>query len=164
MYLSPERTKNEPSWVGVLLLVILPLAGCGENKNDTWRSELERPGVVAMVSAPVVAKVGEEIVLDASASSSKTGAPLSYRWSVLEEPGLDMFRIESGSEAVTVAVASMEGVYRLELKVSDGSASDTIDYELFVKDDGVPVDAASTDNTGECVYENEYAGFVAEME
>ena len=119
---------------------------------------------MAVVSAPIIARVGEEIVLDGSSSYSEADVPLDYRWSVLEEPGLGMLWIESSTDAVTTAVASMEGVYRLNLTVSDGIMSDVVGYKLYIEAGDVPAQEAEGNDAGECLYENEYIEHVEPYE
>ncbi len=141
-------------------MLLFLIAGCGEGDGRSSMSSYGgvQEGVIAVISAPVVAKVGEEFILDGSHSASGGEGELDYRWSVLEEPGLGALKIESSSEPVTAAVASLEGVYRLSLTVSRGALSNTMDYELYVEPSLPPEEDSPNgeDSPGECFQVNEY--------
>ena len=163
--------QKQACWI---LLVTLLLCACRGN-GDSNSNELQSRTVTAVISAPVVAKVNEEITLSAASSSSDSEFPLDFQWSIVQEPGLGAAEVTSVSAATTTLIASMEGVYRLRLKVSSGVVSDVDEYEIFAEsaDGEFPddEDIFSPDwddpemgDAGECKYVNEYGDFDVELD
>ncbi|GEM_PF-6334783 len=145
------------------------LLTCSCYRDNNVKAPPYRSGSLnAIISAPLIAQVGEEIVLQANVSGREGERPLAFQWRVVLEPALGAARLSSTSTATTRMVAATEGIYRLQLKVSDDRGSELNEYELLVEqpEKGLPGDGAFPEDgyglgsgeAGGCIHLNEYEG------
>lgn len=94
------------------------------NFNFTYESPLEYDQPVANAGENQLVVLPENTtILDGSESNDPEGAPLSYEWKQIYGPSFLEF---SNNQDIQPTIASLqEGVYLIELTVSNGSYSDT---------------------------------------
>jgi hypothetical protein len=80
-----------------------------------------------LVLAPVEQAVprGSRVRLDAKATRDRRGAPLAFRWSVLEAPDGSKAALERSEAAVAWITPDVEGPYAIEVRVENGEAEAT---------------------------------------
>lgn len=98
---------------------------------------------VAEAGIGVLAYVGDTVVLNGTASVDPEGATLSYRWSQVGGPPVD---IASGLSAQPSFEIGEPGTYRFELIVNDGLADSDPDRTEVV----VPYTAVEGEVDGGC--------------
>ncbi len=163
--------QKQTFWI-LLASLLLCACGGGDSNPSAKRNQI----ITAVISAPIVVKVNEEVTLSAADSNSDADSPLSFQWSIVQEPGLGAAEVTSASAATTTLIPSMEGIYRLRLKVSNGTVSDIDEYEIFAEyDEGeggdkdiFPPDQDEWNDpdvgySGECNYANEYADIAVDL-
>jgi len=104
---------------------------------------------VAHISAPTAAIVGEEILLDGSASTDfNPGTVLSYTWSIVSAPEGSTAQLTNANQAQTNFMADKNGYYVFKLIVNDG-ITDGISSLVTIRVSGGVMDpppAPSPDN------------------
>jgi len=75
----------------------------------------------AIVGADVIVDLGEEVQLEAGDSFDPEGATLSYAWSILTRPSGSTADVSDDSAAAPTFVPDVDGVFEIELVVSDGN-------------------------------------------
>lgn len=90
--------------------------------------------------------VGDVIMLDGSASYDPDGDPLVWSWAILSAPGSSTATLINEDRSNPQLYLDREGVWELELTVSDGvvSAQDTVQV-VAESANGAPVANAGTD-------------------
>ena len=88
--------------------------------------------------------------LDASNSYHDTGQPLTYSWSQVYGPSL--IDINDPSSSVTTVSDLQQGVYKLKLKVSDGTYFDYDEIFLIVNDVGNSLPSIKLDSPSDGSY------------
>jgi hypothetical protein len=107
----------------------------GEDPDEEDPADDEAP--VALVSASQLVYPDEPAVLDGSASYDPEGASLSYSWTQLRGPTLQMSNADG---AVAGLQASEPGVYEFALVVNDGTQnSDATSIDIVVVNPGAEV-------------------------
>jgi hypothetical protein len=96
--------------LGMVVLVLLLLAGCGETP------------LVAKADATRWAFIGDQVTLDASASTHAGGTTLSYRWTFVSRPAGSKVLLSSSSAVNPSFTVDLAGTYLLSLVVNDGKA------------------------------------------
>lgn len=81
---------------------------------------LEGVAPIADAGTPLEAKPGETIRLDGSASRDRRGAPIRYRWRVVGWPEGAAFVLKGAERPDPEFRATREGVYTVELVVTNG--------------------------------------------
>jgi parallel beta-helix repeat protein len=99
------------------------------------RPEIKEPPV-AKLAGPLVARVDEEAVFDASASSDPARLPLSFRWRISGGP--------AGEGERFLQRLSTPGYYRLALTVNNGLFSDLAWRDLYVIDEAAELGTEAT--------------------
>jgi len=88
---------------------------------------------------------GEAIPLDATGSGDPNGDALTYSWSLVEGPSTSQLKqVDDPSAMATTLTPDVAGSYRVELTVSDGAGTDTVDVDIRVVDAVVVPDDAAT--------------------
>lgn len=100
-------------------------------------SSLHAAAPVAEAGLPLMAYVGNVVVLNGSASSDEDGDPLGFEWSQYSGPPVDLKKPETESPEFEVPQA---GTYRFSLVVTDGVAdSDPDIVEVVVPDESIDI-------------------------
>lgn len=96
----------------------------GTSATDTVNVTLTNDAPVAMAEAlPAMPAIGEEVLLDASASSDVNGQTLTYSWRVTNAPSsTNIVRTYDG--AIVALDFDVEGEFTFEMTVSDGFETD----------------------------------------
>lgn len=82
--------------------------------------------------------LGEEVILDGSASSDPDGDAMSYAWAFISRPDGSEVELEDADSAVSSFVADTVGHYLVELTVSDGHAEASARVNINItKESGV---------------------------
>ncbi len=92
----------------------------------------ENTAPVASISGPVLVDEGGFVQLDASASADVDLDTLSYTWQVDRESGMDVPVGNTGEDALAFPTLD-EGIYTVQVVVSDGVDSDVIVTEVVVQ-------------------------------
>jgi cysteine-rich repeat protein len=77
---------------------------------------------IALVPSSYLAAVGQEVVLDGSASFDLERAPLGYSWTLAETPAASQAVLAGPTSATPRLTADVAGLYRIGLVVNDGFA------------------------------------------
>lgn len=95
---------------------------------------------VAVISGELTATVGDEITLDATASSDVEEDTLTFQWSLISQPeGSNVQLAEATTESLSF-VASIDGLYTVQLIVNDGIAdSDPVTETITVSESVLPL-------------------------
>jgi outer membrane protein assembly factor BamB len=108
------------------LPVMFGLSGCTPGETSITENHLP----VAMIRSISSAKVGETVILDGSGSYDPDGDSISYQWILRQGPAEVSFADQQAG--VTQFVASAEGTYQFELRVSDGKGDGYADIDVEV--------------------------------
>ena len=90
----------------------------------------------ADAGSPQTGKVGVEVILDGSATSDADGDELSYSWSFSLKPSSSSLTdgdIEDADMDIAAFTPDDVGIYRVELQVSDGSATSGAEVSITVE-------------------------------
>ncbi|MDI6873717.1 C45 family autoproteolytic acyltransferase/hydolase [Candidatus Solincola sp.] len=101
----------------LLLTFFLPLPGAAW--AGTGPAANHRP--VASISAPGEVVRGERVELDGTGSRDPEGDALTYQWVLAAKPSGSAAELSDPTSPRTWFTADVEGVYRVRLRVSDGS-------------------------------------------
>lgn len=134
----------------VLFILFLLLSACHDdddnevvgNGNQTTSSSV----ISAVIIAPEIAKLKTDITVSAAGSSSTGTNPLAYDWKIISEPEASSGVIKTASSRAAKLYATVEGVYKIKLTVSDGTASSTTEREIKVDLDGDGALSANDDD------------------
>src|SRR5262249_5616853 len=88
--------------------------------------------------------VGEELVLDASASLDPNDDALSYDWTVVDQPATSTAAVSTPQKAVAGFSPDIAGEYELQLEVDDGATTRTATVTVHAFDGLVVPDDADT--------------------
>lgn len=89
--------------------------------------------------------IGQTVVLDGSASTDPDGDPLGFTWEIMSAPAGSAATITGADTADAALVPDLQGVFRVQLTVSDGLAQDTTTVELDAVPNRGPVADAGPD-------------------
>lgn len=106
----------------------------GKSKDDTKPAPTPAENVapVAHISGPVGAvEAGAQVSLSAADSSDANGDKLTYTW--MSQDGQTVSGEDKSVVTFTAPVVTKDSQYVINLKVSDGTLSDTTEYTLNVK-------------------------------
>ena len=96
---------------------------------------------VAEAGLPLLANLGDTVVLNGSASSDPDGDPLAYSWTQFSGPPVTLDKADTDSAQFTV---EQPGTYRFDLVVTDGEEESPADRVEVV----VPYQEIKTGDTG----------------
>jgi hypothetical protein len=100
-------------------------------------------GPVANAGLPQFVSLGATVRLDGSLSTSATGAPLTYQWSLVSVPSNSTATLANPAAVVTTFVVDEAGAYMVQLAVSDGSTSSTSQVVISTQETPPVVNAGS---------------------
>jgi hypothetical protein len=93
--------------------------------------------LLAVIVVDTVAVVDQPVQLDGSASTSPTGEPLTYEWSLIAVPAGSGSQLSNPSAVDPYFIPDVTGDYQVELVVCDGAAcSDPVTENIAVMDAG----------------------------
>ncbi len=125
-------------WSGLLTLVVclgLFLAACEDDPTgpdpDNGDPEPDPEVEASFTVTPEVPSVGDEVTLDASATSITNDGEAEYSWVLLPPEESDAV-LESESEETTTFIADVAGEYEVELVVTANGASDAVTEVITV--------------------------------
>lgn len=95
----------------------------------------DNPPPLADAGADITVFLGETISLDGSASSDANSDPLTYSWSVLNQPQNSTATFNTDAIAEPELTVNTAGVYQVQLSVSDGVQTD-LDTVMVTVNDG----------------------------
>jgi hypothetical protein len=112
--------------------------------TDQVQVTVEAPnnGPVANAGVDQTVDVGDNVVLNGSLSYDPDGDPLDFQWTLSGVPGGSTAALDDPTSALPQFVADLQGVYVVELVVTDGSESS--------QPDEVRITAAAADD-GDCL-------------
>lgn len=124
-----------------------PLQGASGPVIGAWVKEISLVGgavlnpppasLLAVIVADPVAVVNQPVQLDGSASTSPTGEPLTYEWSLTEKPAESLSELSAANVVSPYFIPDVTGDYQVELVVCDGAAcSDPVTQNIVVMDAG----------------------------
>jgi hypothetical protein len=128
-----------------VLTVLSLLSACGDERN-------REPAAEIATSATQVA-VGDEIVVDGSASSDPDGDPLLFRW-LLDAPDESAVDLANPRSQTITFIPDVPGTYTVHLSVDDGefetpTKSVSIEVEPTQAEQGAPLADAGPDQAVE---------------
>jgi chitinase len=129
---NPSNTGADGS--GKVWKDLGPCSDSGSNSNTAVAAP------VAKISGPTQAKAGEQVLLNAGASTDPAGLALSYRWSV--SPSLS-FKASGAQLSFTAPATPQATTYRFKLQLSNGQQSAS-------KEHSVKVSAQTSGQTSTC--------------
>ena len=124
-----------------------PLQGASGPVIGAWIKEISLVGgavlnpppasLLAVIVADPVAVVNQPVQLDGSASTSPTGEPLTYEWSLTAMPAESISELSAANIVNPYFIPDMTGNYQVELAVCAGAAcSDPVTENILVMDAG----------------------------
>jgi hypothetical protein len=118
-------TSTFRHWLAALTsasALTLVACGGGGGSDDSGSSSVVAPTAVVTASSDSV-QVGEELTLDASASSTPNDGTLSYEWTIESAPADSSATLNEASSAQASFTPDLPGNYVFKLTVHDGKAS-----------------------------------------
>ena len=115
-----ELTPDVPGMYSVRLSV--SDGSLSDSASDEFRVRNHRPRAEIAPVGQVF--VTQRVTLDGTRSSDRDGDPLAFSWRFLSRPRNSQAVLVNATTATPAFVVDRPGVYRVELEVSDGSASD----------------------------------------
>lgn len=141
---SSPKARLQADAPGVYEVEVAVSDGTTSTRKTAEVSAINRaPTAEADANSRVI--VGESVQLDGSGSSDPDGDSLSYEWSLVQKPSESSASIQQADSANAQLTPDAAGPYAVQLKVSDGSRSDT---------DRLSVTATS-DEPGSIIYARE---------
>jgi hypothetical protein len=124
-----------------------PLQGASGPVIGAWIKEISLVGgailnpppasLLAVIVADPLAVVDQPVQLDGSASTSPTGEPLTYEWSLTSKPAESFSELSAANIVNPYFIPDVTGDYQVELVVCDGAAcSDPVTENILVMDAG----------------------------
>lgn len=112
-----NRTLRSITHGWMVLLCLSLLAACGGSGGGK-----STPQPTASAGTAQTVTRGSTVTLDGSASTSpRSGATLSYRWTLATRPELSTAELTAATTASPSFVADLPGLYEAELVVNDGT-------------------------------------------
>lgn len=134
--------KRRPiaAWLAISLVVAI---GCGDSNGGSNQSPVAEAGADREVVA------GSVVTLDASLSSDPDGDAISYLWTLTVRPEGSEAQLSDSLAPQPTFIADREGVYRLDLVVSDGKAQSSADAVVVTAThaNARPIAVAGVDQT-----------------
>lgn len=115
----------------VLLLYVLPLAGCSDGGGGgTSAGSVDNqatPLPVAEAGNNLAVALGTPVTLDGSGSHGVSNHTLTYRWTLITKPSGSSAALSRTTTATPELVSDVDGVYVAQLVVRDGTADSLAD-------------------------------------
>lgn len=150
-----NATRDDPEFIpnlaGVYRLQLVVDDGAERSEPDTVEvTATESSGPpVANAGADQRVTEGDTVYLDGSASSDPDGDRLQYTWSMVASPSGSSAYLRDPATANPWFVADLDGVYQVDLLVSDGrsgTSSDTV--QITAQAEGGGTDTGGTSSCG----------------
>jgi hypothetical protein len=93
-------------------------------------------GVLAVTQQSLTATPGDDVFLDASASTDSLGRPLSFEWTLTSRPDGSTAAISDARAAIAHLHTDLPGAYTASIKVSAGDSSSILPVEILA---GLPL-------------------------
>ncbi|WP_144392703.1 PKD domain-containing protein [Pleionea sediminis] len=143
---TPDRTGN-------YRLQLIVNDGKLDSAPDTVNVSVDTPpnqAPTANAGADQSGDVGQQFMLDGSASSDPEGASLTYRWSIQNKPANSAATLFNGNTVNPNITPDIEGNYVIQLIVNDGLVDSNVDSMTIsvVKINEAPVANAGPDQSG----------------
>lgn len=100
---------------------------------------------IAIISAPQIIKVGDEVIIDGTGSYDPDGDPITYQWQLYFRPNDSQTTLSSLTEPTTRLYIDKEGTYTIELQVNDGKIPSDITKISLSTGNVAPVAIAGKD-------------------
>ncbi|RMH34417.1 MAG: DUF11 domain-containing protein, partial [Nitrospirae bacterium] len=102
---------------------------------------------VANAGPDQTVRVGDLVTLDGSASSDVDGDPLTFAWSIIQEPSGSAATLSDPTAVMPTFFANAAGTYVLQLIVNDGTVNSAPDTVTITTENSPPVANAGPDQT-----------------
>jgi hypothetical protein len=117
-----------------IISVVFLLSGCAW--PETGDKENHTPTAVISITGDKPVK-GDTVQCSGTASTDADGDELAYGWKVSLIPGPVPLVVNDASAGTIIISPDASGLYKIELTVSDGRASDTAVFYVYVRPEGV---------------------------
>jgi hypothetical protein len=121
MFKQLNFTKQLKFFVGFLMIASVSFTACEELKEETNDQTVE---ITADAGTDMTAKVGEQVTLDGSNSTSTSGT-IAYQWEMITKPNESTAELSNVTSAKPFFTPDVEGDYIVELTVSVEGTEDT---------------------------------------
>ena len=154
---KPKRSKTElsnnvesicsfipdyPGYYSIELLVSDPYSSVV--RSEIVLRTLNVPPI-AIISAPQIIKIGDEVTIDGTGSYDPDGDTITYQWQLSFRPNDSQTTLSSLTEPTTRLYIDKEGTYTIELQVNDGKTTSDITKISLSTGNVAPVAIAGTD-------------------
>ena len=131
----------------ILFIALLSfIFACSSNDEN----EVQPSIIETQIIAPSVAKLMTDITISAAGTTSTGKYTLLYDWKIIDEPEVSSGSIKNPNAKAAKLFAITEGVYRIELVVSDGTATDSAVKDILIDLDGDGIPSENdTDKDGD---------------
>ena len=92
--------------------------------------------------------LGTTVHLDGTASSDPDGDALTFQWTLTSKPTNSTATLTGATTALPTFVLDKAGTYQIQLVVSDGNLTSTVDIVIVSTTNSAPVADAGTDQSG----------------
>lgn len=140
----PEFTSDVP---GTYIAQLIVNDGQIDSAPDTLTITTQNSAPVARAGDDQTVFVGEEVVLDGTASSDIDGDPLQYFWSLSARPETSNSTILNPDSAIASFVPDVFGSYVAQLIVNDGQTDSAPDTVAIMTENSRPVANAGSDQS-----------------
>ena len=145
---SPMIEFQAPQEIGQIVFELVVTDSRGESNSDSVTVFVENGSPEVVIAGPSSVPRGAEIKLDGSESNDPEGGTLSFAWSHLGSPELELQN--SNSAIATVVAPNSSGTLRFELEVTDSEgATQTARLRVVVTNDS-PVAVHWPNTRSEC--------------
>jgi hypothetical protein len=116
-----------------------------DDRNDPMPTTRYSHAPAAIAPRRLWGVPGEPIVLDGTGSGDPQGDALTYAWSIVDAPSTSSLAdVDAPTAALSSLTPDVAGTYVVQLTVSDGQGSDTVDVVVRASDAVIVPDDAAT--------------------
>jgi len=146
-----DTTAVRPTFVvdvaGTYVAQLIVNDGTVDSAPDTTSISTENSAPVANAGADQVVRINDTVQLDGDDSSDADGDTLTFKWSVISQPGSSKAKLSSTIDRQPTIRVDAAGTYTMQLIVYDGTDYSTPDTVTLVTENAAPVSNAGDDQT-----------------